>query len=249
MINIALITSTIAPDIGVLSLKRTNVKDRLEDYKKAFSFYCDQLKKGVFSNIVYVDNSGYDLEEIRKISIEKNVHSKIEFISYKSNINVSNSRFYLEINLIEYFYNNSKLMLDNLSCTVWKITGRYLIKNISNIIKKSSVKKNYDFYINNRNYPYKIIDFYLVGFSLPAYKMIFSENLSLYEGSKDGEIILREYLNNKKISELNILRRFPVIPRIIGIRGFDGGQYGGLKDLTKFYLRSLANILVPSLWL
>lgn len=245
--NILLITSTIAPDSGVLSLKRINVKDRLDDYKKAFSFYCDQLKKNIFSNIVYVDNSGYDLDELKKISNEKNVQSKIEFISYKSNINCSNNRFYLEINLIEYFYQNSKIIKENISCTIWKVTGRYLIKNISSIIIKSKIKK-YDFYINNRNYPYKIIDFYLVGFSLSAYKIIFSDNLGLYEGAKDGEIILREYLNNK-IPDLNILRRFPVVPRIIGIRGFDGGQYGGLKDLTKFYLRSLANIICPSLWL
>lgn len=248
MKNIALITSTIAPDAGVFSLKRTNPKDRLEDYKKAFHFYCDQLKNGTFTNIVYVDNSDHNLDELINISIEKDVYSKVEFISYKSDINVKNSRFYLEINLIEYFFNNSKVIKENPSCMIWKITGRYLIKNISNIIQKCNIKKNFDFCINNRNYPYKVIDFYLVGFSLPAYKIIFSNNLNLYANSKDGEIILREYLNNN-ISRLNILQRFPVIPRIIGIRGFDGRQYGGLKDLTKFYLRSMTNIFFPSLWI
>jgi hypothetical protein len=249
MLNIALITSTIAPESGVHALKRSNVKDRLEDYKKAFSFYCERMEEGIFDRIVYVDNSEYDLEEIRKISIDKGVESKIEFITYKSTIDPRNSRFYLEINLIDYFYKNSVLLKENPSCMIWKITGRYVIKNISSIIPKSCIKEKYDLYINYRNSPYKVIDFYLVGFSGSAYKIIFADNLNLYAGIKDGEIILREYLNNPNMSGLKILRRFPVIPRIIGIRGYDEGRYGGKKDLTKFYLRTLANILIPSLWI
>lgn len=249
MLNIALITSTIAPEPGVFALNRANIKDRLEDYKKAFSFYCDRMQEGIFDRIVYVDNSGYDLEEIKKISIDKGVHSKIEFITYKSTIDPINSRFYLEINLIDYFYKNSVLLKENPSCTIWKITGRYVIKNISSIISKSCIKGEYDLYMNYRDYPYKVVDFYLVGFSGSAYKIIFADNLNLYAGIKDGEIILRDYLNNKNLSGLKILRRFPVIPRIIGIRGYDEGKYGGKKDLMKFYLRTLANILIPFLWI
>lgn len=250
--NIALITSTIAPDPGAFALKRSNSKDRLQDYKEAFSFYCDHLNYSTFDRIVYVDNSGHSLEELKQIAEHKGVYSKIEFISYKSQIDATqNGRFYLEINLVDHFYKNYKFLHENPSCIIWKITGRYIIKNISTIIRKCTAPKMgaYDLYVNHRNYPYRWVDFYLVGFTPSAYKVIFSENLSLFEGLKDGEIILRDYLSSQDFSNLKVLRRFPVIPRIIGIRGFDEGRYGGAKDLTKFFLRSLANSLMPSLWI
>jgi hypothetical protein len=251
MTKIALITSTIEPDPGVFALKRARVEDRLEDYKKAFDFYCDCLGNGSLDKIVYVDNSGYPLDALKKIAADKNLLSHVEFISYKSRIPVgNNSRFFLEINLIQHFIENSAFLRAHPQCTVWKITGRYLIRNISGIIGKCHAKGPRDLYINFRNHPYPVVDFYLAGFSLKAYDKVFAPNLGLYEGPRDGELILREYLDDpKNLAGLTMLKRFPIVPRIIGVRGFDAGRYGGTKDSLKFYLRSAVNVLVPGLWL
>lgn len=246
--NIALITSTIAPDTNVHLLARTNVNQRLEDYKAAFSFYCDQLSAGVFDWLVYVDNSGYDLSEIESIARKKNVLNRVEFISYKSNTAPSNNRFFLEINLIDYFVKNSSVMHKNPKAMVWKITGRYLIKNIRSIVKHCN-KTHADMYINMRNYPYKVVDFYFVGFTLVAYEALFARNLYLYEGLSDGELTLRRYLDSTALPSLRIQKRLPVTPRLIGIRGFDGGRYGGRKDTTKYYIRSVFNKVLPFVWI
>ncbi len=247
--KILLITSTIAPAADTFSLKVVNSRSRLDDYKSAFLFYCKALKKNAFERIVYVDNSGHSLDELQEIAVKEGVDSQIEFISYQSSVDPKiNSRFYLEINLIDYFFKNSNLLKNYPDSIVWKVTGRYLIKNISKIISASN-DSNYDLYINCRNHPYKVVDFYLVGMSATTYSTIFSNNLELYKGTTDGEIILREYVDQIDKSQLKILTRFPVVPRILGTRGFDGNKYGGTKDLTKYYFRSILNVLMPSLWL
>jgi hypothetical protein len=247
--KILLITSTIAPAVDTFALKVTDSRSRLDDYKRAFLFYCQNLKKKAFDRIAYVDNSGHSLDELKEIALKEGVDSQIEFISYQSTIDPKNSsRFYLEINLIDYFYKNSELLKNHPEAIVWKVTGRYLIKNISTIISASNDNR-YDLYINCRNHPYKVVDFYLVGMSMTAYSTIFSSNLNLYKGTTDGEIILREYIDQIDTNLLRVLTRFPVVPRILGTRGFDGNKYGGAKDLAKYYFRSILNVLVPSIWL
>ena len=246
--NIALITSTIAPDPGVVSLKRINVADRLADYIGAFGFYCECLQKDVFQKLVYVDNSGYSLDALVSIARQRGLAARIEFISYKSTLSPKNGRFYLELNLIDYAVKNSVTLKESGADLIWKVTGRYLIKNIKAILAACRPFER-DFYVNCRNFPAGWADFYLVGFNLAAYHKVFAANLHLYEGNVNGEVILRSYLESGNASGVNILRRLPRVPRIIGVRGYDGASYGGLVDSGKYYVRSVLNALLPRLWI
>lgn len=248
--HILLITSTIAPSQGVFALQRANILDRLNDYKLAFTEYCKLLKDGPYQKIVYVDNSGYNLRELKDIACHYGVESKVEFISYISTTPPNNSRFYLEINLIEHFLRTSVTLQKLPNSMVWKVTGRYRVKNISPIIKSSLDKPSVDIFINFRNYPYKVVDFYLIGFRPAAYKKLISENIEIYSGTRDGELILRKHLDSQteKNTNISMLKRFPYPPRIVGIRGYDGGQYGGIKDFIKYNFRLVLNKLIPFVW-
>jgi len=248
MINIALITSTIAPKKSVFSLKEKDPLLRMEQYKEAFGFYITCLENKTFDKIVYVDNSGHCLKELSDLASDNGVLSQIEFISYESTIDVkNNSRFYLEINLIDYFIQNSKTLRDYPSCMIWKVTGRYIISNISEIIKNS--KNGYDMYFNYRNIPEKCVDFYLVGFNESAYKKIFASQIDIYKGLTSGELILRKQLDIVEKNNLKILKRLPLTPLISGTRGWDGARYGEGKDLMKYYLRELVLRIFPFLWI
>jgi len=249
MRNIALITSTIAPDPGVVGLQRKNVIDRLDDYIKGLTFYCECLNQDVFQKLVYVDNSGYQLDDLVGIVNDKQVSPRVEFISYKSTDSPRNGRFYLELNLINHAMNTSSFLNEDRDSIIWKVTGRYLIKNIGNIISHCRKRPPYDFYVNCRNYPAGWADFYLVGFSLTAYQTVFSSNLHLYEGIVNGEQVLRRYLDTEAVSGLKILRRLPSVPRVVGVRGYDSGKYGGMVDSAKFFVRSALNVLLPSFWI
>jgi hypothetical protein len=247
--NIALITSTIAPDPGVIGLQRANARDRLDDYIKGLTFYCQCLSQNVFQKLVYVDNSGYRLDELMEIAKDWKVSSHVEFISYKSDVSPKNGRFYLELNLINHAIKTSAFLNENNDDVIWKVTGRYLIKNVRSILQQCQKLPRCDLYVNCRNYPSAWADFYLVGFNAAAYRMVFSANLQMYEGDNNGEAILRSYLDSEAISNLKILRRLPSVPRIIGVRGYDGARYGGMVDSAKFFARSAFNAVLPGFWI
>jgi transposase len=133
-------------------------------------------------------------------------------------------------------------------CMIWKITGRYLIRNVRNIVDRCKTNQS-DVYVNMRNHPYKVVDFYFVGFNLGAYEKLFSKNLEMYEGLQDGELILRHYLDSASLPTLNVVRRLPVTPRLVGVRGFDGNRYGGWKDAIKFYIRLVSCKVAPFFWI
>jgi hypothetical protein len=249
MKNIALITSTIAPDPGVVGLQRTNVQDRLEDYIKGLTFYCECLDRNVFQKLVYVDNSGYPLDDLVSIVAARRLAARVEFISYKSTVSPKNGRFYLELNLLNYAMKTAAFLNEAHDDVIWKVTGRYLIKNIGRIIANCRNHPQYDFYVNCRNHPAGWADFYLVGFTAPAYSRVFSSNLHLYEGIVNGEEILRRYLDSEAVSGLKILRRLPSVPRVVGVRGYDGGRYGGMVDSAKFLARSALNAVLPGFWI
>jgi len=155
MKHVALLTSTIAPNQDVYALQIKDPTERLNQYKKAFSKYLKDLEEGTFDHIVYVDNSGYSLDELVKLARESELFNRVEFISYTSEIDVNNkSRFFLELNLINYCIANSSIIKSNPDCMIWKITGRYLISNVKDIVSLSKNKK-FELCINFRNYPYK----------------------------------------------------------------------------------------------
>lgn len=214
MYNIAFITSTISPNPDVFLLKRTSTSARLKDYEAAFRFYCGMLNNGVLDSIVYVDNSNSTLSSLENIAIELGVRDKVEFISYQSEDSPENSRYFLEINLIEYGMNASRKVREAINPMIWKITGRYLIQNMDKII--GELKQNVDLYINFRNKPYKVVDFYLVGFTEIGYRGILGKDISKYEGKTDGERILREQIENQRFKEYRVVTRFQNIPRVLG---------------------------------
>ena len=246
--KLGLITSTISPQSNVYMLAHANKLKRIEEYKDAFSFYCDQLKGGVFDAISYVDNSGVDLADFKKIAVNKGVVSKVEFISYKSELSPKFERAYLELNLISHFMSHSFFLKEKSNITIWKITGRYKILNVGNIIKKSSTVKK-DLYINYRNYPHKWTDLYFFGFSPNFFDKVFQNNLEYYRDTELGERALRRYLDdNIKQLNLSIMKRLPSPPKVSGIRGFDGTPYLDFRGKVKYYLRVIFNKVFPFLW-
>jgi len=250
MQHIALMTSTIAPKANTFALKVIAPSERLQQYLHAFRFYIKRLQTGIIDNIVYVDNSGYALDDFVAIAKEEGVQQKIEFISYQSDINPKgHSRFFLELNLIDHFFKHSITLKEHPDHIIWKITGRYIIQNIHSIISLVKKRGAADIIINHRNYPYKVVDFYLIGINSHAYQTLLANNINDYQGKKDGEIILREHIERTPPSTLHIVKRMPSVPFIIGSRGFDGAIYGQGKDRLKHYVRRLSNRLLPFFWI
>lgn len=245
--NVLLITSTIAPSKGVFLLKVQSPEVRLEHYKGALKFYLDLLRKGVFDHIVYMDNSGYPLDDIFDLARNANLEDRVEILSHIQTVPINNSRYFLEINLIDHAMRNSKVIISNPTAIIWKVTGRYIIANAESIV--TSYPPASDLYINLRNYPHKTTDFYFLGFRCETYRRHIGLDIGAYEGMESGEDILRRKIDAKCYPDVIVYKRFRRTPRLKGVRGFDGAQYGKGKDLMKYAVRSLSNSLLPCLWI
>ncbi len=133
---------------------------------------------------------------------------------------------------------------------MWKVTGRYIVSNLCQIITRRP--SNFDIYCTSRNIPKRWTDMFLLAWTLKGYqaflqnihhKLIFDAERSI-----NPEQIFRDLLD-RAVEDINIVRRFSVIPLIYGVRGLDSQNYSEGRDLWKFYLRSIACKLFPWLWI
>lgn len=245
MKQILLVTSTIAPSKDAFLLAHNDPEKRLQDYVKALAFHVRLLQKKLIDGIVYADNSGYDLSALRKICDDAGVLDRCEFISFNTPAQPNLSRYYLEINLmIEAFARSEMLAQDDIE--VWKVTGRYLILNAEKIVRRAPKA---DLYINCRNRPKPVIDFYFVRFTKPVFYNLLAAGLDDFANITTGEDILRERIDVLNDPTIKVVPRFNETPHIIGTRGWDGLSYHGVKDTGKYYFRYWMNKVLPGVWI
>ena len=245
MTKILLMTSTIAPARDTFLLNHSDAKSRLEDYKEALAFYSVLIKDKIIDKIVYADNSGYDLADIRQIASDVGILDQCEFVSFNTPAVPNVNRYYLEINLVnEAFEKSQFLALDD--AVIWKVTGRYIIPNVAEIIQRAPAA---DLYINFRNRPERTLDFFIVRFTRKAFEKLLFNQVEDFKNIRTGEDILRERLDALQGSDLVIIRRFNETPRVVGKRGYDGARYESRAGYAKYVLRVWANKLLPQVWI
>jgi hypothetical protein len=247
--NVLLMTATITPLPGIPVLMRIDPKLRLRDYLASLAFYVTLLGK-CFDAIIFAENSKSDLEPLISASAEARHANRIEFISfYGLDYPPAYGRGYGEFRLVDHAIKNSKLLLPQ--DVVWKVTGRYIVKNITSIVK--SRPPDADIYCHLRNYPYRLCELYLLAWNSRGYeavvKNVFSKlrNDVVPDKHTIEETLFRQIID-QSIPHLNIVPRFGVVPKVRGVRGWDNTQYS--KEWSfKFAAREFARIFVPSLWI
>ena len=234
--NILLLTSTIRPISNQPQLKLTNYQDRLQDYKVALAFYSELLEKGLIDNIVYVDNSGFDL----KCHSDIYTHKNIEWLSYYGlDYPESYHRGYGESKLVDYAFENSRALTElDSSDKVWRITGRYIIKNLSTIIKR--VPDKFDFYCNLKG---NWVDMELLAWNKQGYKRIIENLWEKLASGEATELILARSVKDNQDTQLKIIKTQFWPPFIVGRRGTDGGNFQGRFTKYKFLLQQLFSLL------
>lgn len=247
--TILLITSTIAPAPGTFALTVTDPAQRLAEYCAAFRFYLGLLDRGLVDSIVYADNSGHPLDALQAIAAGRGLSDRVEFLSFRSDTPPQNSRYYLEMRLIETAFARSERLDPGRDQTVWKVTGRYLVQNIARIIATAPAEA--DLYVNCRDHPVHTLDFFLVAFRAPRFAALLLGDLDRYRVREPaGEILLRQKIDAGAFAGLRVVPRFRVTPRVTaGRRGSDGARYAGARGTANYLLRSAVNALLPRLWI
>ena len=140
MWNTLLLTSAIDVNIEIPWHKRKDINIRVKDYIKALTFY---ITHSDFTEIVFCDGSNYCLKDFDFIfSLAQIFEKKLELLSFQQDIQkvIKKWKWFWEQQIINYALQHSEILKN--SHSFYKITGRYLIKNINNILKNETEEEN-----------------------------------------------------------------------------------------------------------
>ncbi len=248
MRTILLLTATVTPLQGVPSLRRTDPAQRLQDYANALRFYLGLLGR-CFEGIVFAENSGADLQPLRRLAADAGVANEVEFVSFEGlDYAPSHGRGYGEFRLVDHAMAHAALLQGDVC--VWKCTGRYVVRNIERLVRG---RPPVDLYCHMRNYPYRLCELYLLSFDRRGYEAAIQ---GVYEHLRNdimpGVHSNEEALFRRRVDalppEITVRRRFATTPVIDGIRAWDNSRYSGAWA-PKVLLRRAARVIAPWIWI
>lgn len=143
MLKTLLLTWTIKPSLKTLWKNSSDLDflEREKSYIKAIVFYITQSD---FDQIIFWENSWYNISIWSCLEALANKYNKkIEIIQFLWNPLYPEKYWYWcwEAEIFDYIIDNSKL-IKNTDC-FYKITGRYILLNVNDILKKLDSQKNY----------------------------------------------------------------------------------------------------------
>jgi hypothetical protein len=256
--QIVLLSATVIPPSHVPNLVLTDPDLRLLDYERALAFYLSLLDKGV-DYIVLVENSNADISKLHQLVTGSGLRDRVELISfYGLDYPVEYGKGYGEFKLVDYAMSNSRILSAEMSkAVIWKVTGRYVVKNLSEVIRRRP--QPFDIYCNFRlgltrpiSKPklLKWMDLFLLAWTATGYdgviKNIYQDLRADHHG--EAEVRFRELLDQVP-PHLSVVNRYTTIPFIDGFRGFDGQNFSQGMNRWKYYSRCVAQRLMPWAWL
>lgn len=144
--NTLLLTWCIKPKWIILSKKSEDLilNKRINQYINALLYY---ITKAEFNDIVFCDNSNFDDKIMETICEIATFYGKnFEYITYNGNKSSSIYGYgFSECEIIDYAVENSEILKNS---EYWyKITWRYILKDINKLINKT---KNSEFYFHKQ---------------------------------------------------------------------------------------------------
>jgi hypothetical protein len=243
--HILLMTATITPH-NARNLARTDPVARLQDYHQALGFYLGLIDRPLHG-IVFVENSDSDVTTLRQLVASRGLTGRVEFLcNYGVHLYSEKGRAHGEFKLLDYAMAASIMVIDaGVNHVVWKITGRYTVKNLASMI--ASAPRGFDAYVDMKDHPRRWMDMRLMAWTSTGYDRIFrgvADDLD----AKTHEILMREYLP-KRAQGARLVPRFSKEPFVDGVRGWDNSNYSKGSKLLKCYVRSVGRVLAPWYWI
>jgi hypothetical protein len=249
--HILLMTATITPQ-NAPNLSRTDPAERLKDYQQALSYYLEFIGKPL-AGIVFVENSNSDVSTLRELVAARGLTDKVEFVcNYGEQRYSEMGRPYGEFKLLEHAMDAAAMIRDaGAAAVVWKITGRYIVKNLRSVIAKAPAA--FDVYIDMKNRPVRWMDMRLMAWTIAGYEKVF-RGVADTLGKRIDEMVMRDFLPERVAKdvasgEVRLVQRFRNEPLVDGIRGFDNQNFSAGAHLVKFYVRSAGRVVAPWLWI
>jgi hypothetical protein len=240
--NLVLLTATVTPHEGIANLKVADPERRLKEYLRALEFVA-HLPQSLVGGVIFAENSGTDLAPMRDV-VRGSSHVELLSIEPRQ-VSSRPERGYLETQLVVDAFEASAMLRDFDDPLVWKVTGRYQVRNIARIITRAP--PGLDLHFNLRKYPEPWADMWIYGATRRGIGLLstFSEQMREHLGPTEREmygIISALVARGDRVST-----RLAAEPRIVGVRGYDGVSYGSPAQRVKWLARSVGRRVLPSL--
>lgn len=217
---LAIVTGTISPAPQMNQLVLRDVEERLKQYEESLHFLlCSQA----FAKVVFCENSNFGTERLSyltEIAGENGV--ELELLSFRGNVERAcvHGKGYGEGEIMDYVFSHSELIRTETYFV--KITGRLKVDNIKAIVSRMDKQRTY-FNIPNHTRT-DIYDTRIYGMPIRQFKDYF---LDSYDKVMDEQGIFLEMVYTQILQEYNIqVHNFPRYPRIVGVSGSGGVEYG-----------------------
>lgn len=254
--HVLFLTSCIDPNsAGQERVERSDPSTRLIDYKKALTAYlsmpCPQI-----AHIVFADNSGSDLTDLRRLHETVNPFSRtMEFFSFEGNDIPEGLHYgYAELGTIDYILENSVKACQ--SKYFVKATGRLFFPNLPKLV--SYAPPHYKALVDCRTHPFRkpkdrrpFVTSTLCLFETDFYQDHFVGKRSLM--GQDTGIGLAELLYYYILEDFKensqVHRRFPFNVDPVGVGAHWNEDYQSRRYRRKAAIRGIMRRIAPQIWI
>ena len=226
---VLIITACIQPNLNQGFLVLKNTEERLRQYLACIEFY---VKQSPFCNIVFCDNSNFPIEQETVLTEQAaKVGKKLEMLRFMGNSELVvryNNKGIGEDEIMNYIMVHSSLVAR--AKTFFKITGRLLVTNLSDIVKEVCYGENYfyrDIYMDDN---YVSVDTRFYAMDVDSYNQLLR---CCYKR-------LNDYVPAMERAFFSLLNKqyttFQCYPRFIGRSSGVGTDYGNEPKFKLFIL-------------
>lgn len=248
-----LITACISPDPSVYTFNpnfRIDPLVRMEDYKKCLLYWLNYDESKI-SNIVFVENSGYNIDLLKTLAAEQNKYNRnIEFIQIKpSSLPLGIHYGYAELEMIDEAVEKSALI--HQSDYFIKVTGRLYFPGLSKLIR--SMKGCIHFLSDSRDYSiagkkkrYIVTTLLIIKKDFYKRKLWMTRNQMMPGITSHFETLYYSILKPISLKDKRILLRFPFNVNPVGYGAHWNVNYNSVSKRVESTIRGVARVLLPS---
>ena len=206
-------TATIEPN--TVLVKRSDVDQRLSDYKKCVEFYLQAVDIPIY----FIENSRFDLENDPDFKSYRQ-QNNFRVIRIEALPDKIKGKGYQEFYALDYVIQNYVQ-----ESFIIKVTGRYLIRNIARIIPEMSSPISIDMH--------KIMGVAITGFFGISRKAYLEHVLGIYQRVNDSKGVFIEHVLYSKINSSPLRSKTKLLPQNPQYEGVSG-SHGNTMERNKY---------------
>jgi hypothetical protein len=242
-------TATIIPAANA-GVRRADPELRLEDYKQALRYWLSYNHPAA-ERILFLENSGADLAELRAIAADENPRGKVvEILSVPGNRIPEGTNYgYTEMQMLDDGLAQSQLRQQ--TTHMIKVTGRLTFPALGKALDK--ISKPFELMAECRK-----LGFPRRGFDASTQLFVCSHDFYdrvLRDSKKEmnsTDVRLLEHLIYRKVipfkGQPGIYLRFPINIEPVGYSGFKSRSYNSPKTALTRAIRAALRVIAPNYW-